>query len=147
MPTLRDVLEKKGNEVVTIGPDRTIHEAIERLVSNRIGSLVVRTEEGGVAGILTERDILRIVHDRPEEMKTAKVGDLSTKDLVYGVPDDELDYAMKMMTEHRFRHLPVLADGELVGLVSIGDIVKTMNSARAYEIRMLRQYLDAGTPS
>ena len=147
MPTVRDVLEKKGNAVVTVGPEKTIHEAIETLVAHGIGALVVTNADGGVAGILTERDILRIVHAHPDRLGTATVEEFMSKDLVCGVPDDDLDYAMSMMTERRFRHLPVMDGDALAGIVSIGDVVKTMNSARAFEIRLLRDYIGSGTPS
>jgi CBS domain-containing protein len=144
---MRDVLEGKGSEVVTIGPDLTVHEAIESLVTHRIGAVVVTNEDGGVAGILTERDILRIVGREPERLKTARVREFMTKDLVYAVADDDLEYAMSMMTEKRFRHLPVMDGNALAGIVSIGDVVKAMNSAREFEIRLLRQYIDSGTAS
>lgn len=147
MPVIQDVLDRKGEKVVTIGPDRTIADAIARLVEHGIGALLVRDEEEAIAGILTERDILRFVHAHPGDAGTAKVSEHMTRDLVYGVPEDDLDYAMSVMTNRRFRHMPVMVDGELAGIVSIGDIVKALNSARKYELRMLRDYIEAGTPS
>lgn len=141
MATIRDVLDAKGSEVVTIGPHRTVFEAIGRLIERKIGALLVRDDEGRIAGIITERDVLRLVHHHPDRLRTAEVSEFMTPDLVYGVPEDDLDYVMSVMTKQRFRHMPVLDDGRLCGVVSIGDVVKTLNSTHEYELRLLRDYI------
>lgn len=141
MPTIQDVLGNKGAEVVTIGPGETVHRAVEILNDHRIGAVVVRTGDGAVVGIITERDILRAVQDRAGKIDSATVSEFMTGDLHCGLPDDDLDYVMSMMTENRFRHLPVMSHGELVGIVSIGDVVNALKSARDYENRMLKDYI------
>jgi len=141
MATIRDVLAEKGSEVVSVRPDATIHEAIEELVGRRIGCLLVREGDGNVVGILTERDILRIVHQDPTRLREARVVEHMTQDLICAVPEDDLDYAMNVMTENRFRRMPVMEGDDLVGIISIGDVVKALKSATEYEVRMLRKYI------
>lgn len=147
MKTIREVLETKGDEVVTISPEKTVYEAIQMLTAHRIGALLVREGEGPVLGIITERDVLRIVLHNLDRIREAPVSEFMSTELVCAVPDDELDYAMSVMTENRIRRLPVMEEKRLVGIVSIGDIVKALRSAREYEVRMLRDYIQGGMPS
>jgi len=143
MARIRDVLAEKGNDVVSVGPGVTIHDAIEELVDLRIGCLLVREEDGTVVGILTERDILRIVHQDETGLGTATVGEHMTRDVICAVPGDDLDYAMNVMTKNRFRRMPVMDEDRLVGIISIGDVVKALKSEQEYEVRMLRRYIQS----
>lgn len=143
MARIGDVLNEKGGEVASVSPDTTIHVAIEELVGRKIGCLLIRDGDGPVIGILTERDILRIVHQDPGGFAEATVGDHMTKDVVCAVPDDDLDYAMNVMTKNRFRRMPVQDGDDLVGIISIGDVVKALKSEKEYEVRMLRRYIGA----
>lgn len=144
MPTIRDVLDAKGRDVVTIRPDATIREAVEALVEHRIGCLVVSNGGDEVAGILTERDILKIVSVDAERLVAVKVAERMSTDVVCGVPDDDLDYVMSIMTSRRCRRMPVMENGKLAGLVSIGDVVKAMKGATEYEVRQLKDYIGGG---
>ncbi len=140
---IRDILCDKGEEVVTISPDHTVYGAIKVLVEHDIGALVV--EDGGeIRGIFTERDILRLAAGELEELKDTPVGDVMETDLVVGVADDALDYVMEIMTRNRIRHLPIVADGELAGIVSIGDVVNAMRKEIEAENRYLRDYIAGG---
>lgn len=149
---IRDVLRQKGGDVVTIEGNRTVHDAICRMNEHRIGALIVT--EGGrqIEGILTERDVLRMCGercvqlDRPGEPCPMLVRDVMTADVVVGIPDDDLDYVMGIMTQNRVRHLPVLQDGDLVGIVSIGDIVRASLRETEYENRLLRDYIQGPVP-
>jgi CBS domain-containing protein len=141
MPTIRDVLKTKGAEVVAVPPDHTIARAIGELVGRRIGSLLVTDSEGNIVGIITERDILRVVHDAADRIDSATVSEFMTTNVVCGVPDDDLDYVMSVMTEKRFRRMPVVKNGQLAGVISIGDVVKALKSAKEYEVRQLRDYI------
>lgn len=142
MPTISDVLREKGAEVATISPGHTLKQAISELIDRKIGSLLVTDDAGEVAGIITERDILRVVHTQPAELEELKVGDHMTGDVLCGVPEDDLDYVMSIMTKKRFRRLPVVSkDGKIVGIVSIGDVVKALKSATEYEVRQLQSYI------
>jgi CBS domain-containing protein len=143
MPTIRDVLNAKGSAVVTIGPERSVHEAVDLIVSHRIGSVLVREPGGPLLGILTERDVLRIARDPAGDMRAEKVGDHMTRNLITAKPEDEVAYALSIMTRMRFRRLPVLEQGELTGIVSIGDLVKAMVEEKEAEVRALHNYIAA----
>ncbi len=119
---IKDILQEKGSEVVTIGADQTIHEAIVELNHHGFGSLIVMGEDGQIAGIVTERDILRCCGETCSHLQKAPsrehvlcqvpVQDVMTRDLVIGVPDDDLNYVMGMMIKHQIRHLPILENGQ-----------------------------------
>ena len=148
---IRDILRKKGAEVVVIGADQTIHVAIGRLNEQRIGALVVMGQGEEVVGIITERDILRVCGDScnslnvpgtPEETTCPSlVQNAMTKDLVIGVLVDDLDYVMGIMTKNRIRQLPILDEGSLVGIISIGDVVSAHLKEKEVENRTLRDYI------
>lgn len=136
----RDILREKGHAVVTTTPDRTVLEAMQILVEHDIGSVVVM-EGGELRGILTERDVLRLGAQDPRRLQETRVAEAMTRDLVLGVPDDDIEALMNTMTENRVRHLPVLENGELLGLVSIGDVVKTSRDRMREENQHLRNYI------
>jgi CBS domain-containing protein len=148
---IRDILKEKGTGVVTIESGETIHEAIGRLNEHSIGSLIVTAEGEEIVGIITERDVLRVcggrcVHlNEPPAREEATcpflVQDAMTKDPIIGVLDDGLDYVMGVMTKNRIRHLPILDDGSLVGIISIGDVVNAHLKESDFENRTLRDYI------
>ncbi len=148
---IKDILREKGADVVTIEARRTVHDAICMLNEHRIGSLIVTGEGGEIGGIITERDILRECGEgcvRPEEPAAREettcpslVQDVMTKDVIIGVPDDDLDYVMGIMTKNRIRHLPILDDGKLVGMISIGDVVNAHLKETEFENRSLKDYI------
>jgi CBS domain-containing protein len=141
MVTIRDILRGKGTEVATISPEATIHDAMTALVNRRIGSLVVTDDQGKLAGIITERDILRECTTRSEQVKVTKVQEVMTTDLIIGVPDDEVGYVMGIMTQNRIRHLPVMVGERIEGLISIGDVVKAQLEETEFENRYLKDYI------
>ena len=141
MMRVRDVLMSKGGDVATASPSDTLHDAIQDLVKHNIGSLVVAATNGTVVGIITERDILRESAKRSDRLKTTLVGDVMTRDVIIGVPDDDIEYVMGIMTKNRIRHLPVLDETGLVGIVSIGDVVHAHLSNTQFENRMLKDYI------
>ncbi len=140
---VQDLLDQKGSsEVYTIRPERTVAEAISRLVERNVGALVVTDAGGRPVGIITERDILRCCsgeqHDRP---RSQRVSEVMTSDLLVGERSDDVDYVMGVMTQSRIRHLPVMDGESLVGMVSIGDVVSAQLHATTYENRHLKQYI------
>ena len=137
---IREVLDQKGSEVVTVEPDRTVHEAMKVLVEHNIGAVVV-TRDGALVGILTERDVLRLGATGPESLSTTRVADAMTAQLVVGVAEDLVDYAAGIMTANRIRHLPIVEGERLTGVVSIGDIVNAMKQEKEVENRYLRDYI------
>jgi CBS domain-containing protein len=138
---VRDILRGKGAEVVTVSPTDTVFEAIEALVKHNIGSLVVTASNGTVVGIISERDILRESSQRCDRLKETEVGEVMTRDVIIGVPDDDLNYVMGIMTKNRIRHLPILDESGLVGIISIGDVVNSHLSKTEFENRMLKDYI------
>jgi CBS domain-containing protein len=121
---LSAVLAAKGTRVFTTTPDTSIQQAITELAENNIGALIVLDgPEGSPIGILSERDIIRRMA-AAVEVRSAKVGDLMSSPIVTGSSEDDADSVLRTMTTNRFRHLPVVDAGELVGMVTIGDLVK-----------------------
>ncbi|MEE8191344.1 MAG: CBS domain-containing protein [Gemmatimonadales bacterium] len=142
---ITDILRVKGSEVVTIEPHRTVADAIETLNRHKIGGLVVTGADGRIAGIITERDILRVAAEQCDRIKETVIGDVMTKDVIIGVPEDKLDYVMGIMTKNRIRHMPVIDGDQLVGIVSIGDVVNAHLEEREFENRLLRDYIHGAT--
>ena len=137
--------EQSKCPVMSIEPDRTVHDAMKILCDHRIGALVVKDSDGELCGILSERDILREGADRCEALKETPVRAVMTEDLIIGVLDDRLDYVMAIMTKNRIRHLPILDDSELAGIISIGDVVNAHLNETAFENRLLRDYIHGVT--
>jgi CBS domain-containing protein len=142
---IQSILAKKGSHVVTIRPQQTIREAIATLKTNNIGALVVVNHAGQPIGILSERDIIRVAATN-EALFTLTVGVLMTREVVIGMPYDDLEAVAHTMTEKRIRHVPVVNQGTLVGIVSIGDVVKAQRDQYQGELYTLQTLLlaDAG---
>jgi CBS domain-containing protein len=137
---IRHILDRKGSEVRTISPASTVAEAVRLLVRHDIGSLVV-TRGDEILGILTERDVLRLTDRDPGTLGVRLVEEEMTERLIVGSPEDDVAYAMEIMTRNRIRHLPVVREGRLEGLISIGDIVNALRRSVEAENRYLRDYV------
>lgn len=139
---LAEILEEKGGDVLEIDGESSVFEAVQQMVENNVGSLLV-TERGAVAGIVTERDYLRRVtlEGRTEE---APVREIMSSPLVVATPETTVDECMAMMTDRRIRHVPVVEEEKVVGLVSIGDLVKFKSKLQSFEIQFLNDYITAG---
>ena len=142
---LQDILNVKGSAVHSISPDASLEEVVRTLVERRIGSLVVCGPDAGekatLLGIITERDILHACLPGKKPLAEAKVADAMSTELVTGSPDDEVEQVMGLMTTRRIRHLPVLAEGRLAGIISIGDVVKAQLDSLALENRFMKDYI------
>lgn len=148
---IKDILQEKGSEVITIGADQSIHAAIVELNHHGFGSLVVTGEDEQIAGIVTERDVLRCcgetcsrLQEEPSRDHTLcqiLVQDIMTKELVIGVPDDDLNYVMGVMIKHQIRHLPILEDGDLAGIISISDLLHAHLEENVFKSRTLKEYI------
>jgi len=143
--TLQDILATKGSHVFTTRPDATLQEVVRDLVAHNVGAIVVCTRDcpGGErpVGIITERDLLHLCASGRCALSTTKVSEVMTTDLITGSPNDAVEVVMGWMTNHRIRHLPVLAEGRLVGIVSIGDLVKAQLDRLAMENQFMRNYI------
>jgi CBS domain-containing protein len=142
---IADILRKKGSHVVTIQPQKTVWDAIQTLNEHKIGAAVVTETDGRVVGIISERDILQTAAKQRESIKDIAIADIMSTDLVIGVAEDRLDYVMGIMTQNRIRHLPVMKEEELVGIISIGDVVNASLQQTEFENRRLKDYIHGVT--
>ena len=141
MDTVRNILQLKGNLVYTVSPDSSVYEALELLESKNLGSLVIIEDDGKLDGIFTERDYARKVILKGRSSKETLVRDIMTDDPIFVTPDTKIEECMKLMTEKFIRHLPVLENNQLVGLVSIGDLVKYIINQKDFIIENLEHYI------
>lgn len=137
---INDVLHTKGDDVVTVTPDTTVRDLIALLAEHNIGAVVVSTDDEPVAGIVSERDVVRALLDGVEVLDTP-VSQIMTVEVRTVGPKDSVHELMKLMTEHRIRHVPVVVDGGLHGLVSIGDVVKSRIGELEFERDQLSSYV------
>jgi CBS domain-containing protein len=138
------ILRDKGDWVATIRPDATIAAAIDMLNRERVGALVVSEDGGEVAGVLSERDIVRALGRHGEDLLSRSVEDIMTRDVITCEPGDTVGELMSEMTNRRIRHLPVVVEGRLRGIVSIGDVVKNRLDEVEFEARSLRSFIAGG---
>ncbi len=143
---IRDILKDKGTEVATIKTEETIRDAVRILVEKNIGSLLVLDEKGSITGIITERDILKQCDRSVESFKEKKVKEAMTKELIVASPDDDLDYAENIMTGNRIRHLPIIANKKLEGIISIGDLINVLRGECKVENRYLKDFISGKYP-
>ncbi|MFN3688824.1 CBS domain-containing protein [Salinarimonas sp.] len=139
--TVKHVLSEKGGQVVTIAPARSLAEAAQLLAQRRIGAVVVSEDGARVGGILSERDIVRAVAREGAKALEAPVSAYMTRDVITSVPETPMDDLMEIMTTGKFRHVPILVDGRLAGIVSIGDVVKHRLAAIEAETQALKEYI------
>jgi CBS domain-containing protein len=143
MGRVSEILRKKGTDVLKIEASATVFDAIKRIVELNVGSILV-TEGDQVVGIMTERDYLRkvAVHGRTSHDTT--VGEIMSSPLVYVTPQTTIDESMAIMTDRRIRHLPVVEDDDVVGIISIGDVVKFQSNEQSFQIKYLTEYISGG---
>lgn len=148
MGKVANILERKGRNVLTIGPSERVLDAVRTMVDNRVGSLLVM-EGGEIRGIVTERDYLTQVVLRGRTSRETPVEQIMTAAdrIVFVQPEWTVEECMAVMSEQRVRHLPVLEEGQLVGLVSIGDLVKQISRDRKAHIQYLTQYITGKYPA
>ena len=144
---ISDVLRRKGDNVVTIRRDATVAELLDLLVDRRIGAVVVSDEDGRVDGIVSERDVIRHLRRATAPPLEEKVGAIMTTEVTVCSPDDDTESLARTMTDRRVRHLPVVVDGRLAGIVSIGDIVKQRLDELQDERDQLVDYVQQGRPA
>ena len=139
------ILTRKGDWVITIEPKATVFDTISRMVEHNVGAICV-VEGGELVGIFTERDYLRRIALEGRTSRTTRVEEVMTKGVVCATPDHTADDCMALMTEKKCRHLPVLRDGHLAGIVSLGDCVKVMLETTEDHVRDLESFIRGGYP-
>ena len=140
MKTVRDILKVKGTDVWCVDPDATVFDALQRMAEKEVGALVV-TQDAQIVGLISERDYARkvILHGRASP--TTLVKEIMTGQVVYTHLDQSIEECMALVTEKRIRHLPVMAEGKLVGVISIGDLVKSIIADQQFIIEQLVRYI------
>ncbi|MGH1420616.1 MAG: CBS domain-containing protein [Hyphomonas sp.] len=140
---LEQILNDKGRNVITVGADSTLHVVAKVLDTQRIGAVVAIDGDGNLVGVLSERDIVRQVARHGEAALLLQVSETMTRDVVTMPTSESLDAALHLMTDRRIRHLPVTLDGEMVGVISIGDLVKWKIAGAEAEAEAMKSYLSA----
>jgi len=145
MSTVRHLLAKKGNEVWSVGPDTQVDEALGLMASKNVGALLV-LDGGDIAGIFSERDYARKVFLKGKSSKTTPVSEIMTRDVITIEPDHSIEGCMELMSDNKIRHLPVVEDGKVAGVISIGDLVNAIITDQKFVIGQLENYIK-GTES
>jgi CBS domain-containing protein len=138
------LLNTKGRDVFSITPDASVTDAARYLRDKSIGAALVLDQSGAAAGVFSERDLVNAIADQGNTALSLKVGDLMSRDLVSCTPTDPIPAVMATMTERRVRHLPVMDAGKVVGVVSIGDVVKSRIAEAETEAKALKAYIASG---
>jgi CBS domain-containing protein len=141
MSKIQDLLTSKGDEVWSLGPAHSVYQAIEMMAAKGVGALTVLSDEGLLIGIISERDYARKVILQGKSSKTTTVAEIMTREVIYIDPENRVDECMALMTARRVRHLPVLVDGKLVGMISVGDLVKSIIDEQSTTINQLQGYI------
>jgi CBS domain-containing protein len=141
---IEGVLRAKGTDVMSVAPDATLHDATKLLRKHRIGALLVLDTDDKLIGIISERDIVGAISEQGADALATRVDRVMSSDVIVCSPEDTVEQLMGVMTERRFRHLPVVSDGHLVGVVSIGDVVKRRLAEVSDEANALHEYITLG---
>jgi CBS domain-containing protein len=138
------ILKEKGDLVFTASPNETVAGAAGLLNDRRVGAMVIVDGEGSIAGILSERDIVRVVAEKGVAGLAEPIANCMTRDVVFASPSETVHALLERMTDRRIRHLPVVQDGRLIGIISIGDLVKRKIAEAEAEAETLKAYIQAG---
>lgn len=141
-----EILIKKGSNIIGVFPETSLQEAVNKLVSHGVGSLLVTDPDGRIVGIITERDILRATAEHFDGLTGRAVSEFMTTDVLIGFASDEVSYVENIMTDNRIRHLPIMDEGKLAGMISIGDVVKAHRQRAEIEVRHLTDYITGQYP-
>jgi CBS domain-containing protein len=143
MARVSEILRGKGTDVLKIDASATVFDALTKVVEKNVGSILV-TEDDKVVGIMTERDYLRKVAIHGRTSHDTQVREIMSSPLVYVTPETTIEESMAIMTDRRIRHLPVVENDEVVGIVSIGDVVKFQSQEQTFQIQYLTEYISGG---
>lgn len=143
---IKDILKSKGNKVITISESSALQDAMKLLIENKISCLPVVDGNDRILGIISDKDIFKQVYYNKDNFISIKTSEVMSKDVIVGVEDDTVDYISNLMTKNRIRHIPIVENNCLIGLISIGDIVKVRQKDMEIENRYLREYITGNYP-
>lgn len=143
---VKEVLKIKARELITATPATGVTEAMRLLIDNAVSCLPVIDDSNNLVGIISDKDIFREVFKKPEDFRSGTVGDLMTTNVIVGIGEDEMSYIAGIMTQNRIRHVPIVEARKIVGLISVGDVVKLQMENIKIENRYLKQYIDGSYP-
>ena len=138
---VKAIIERKGTDIYSISPDATMGEMVQEMLARRIGSLLVLNDDGSLAGIITERDFLREVAGHKDQWASVRVGDVMTTELVTTSFDEKLEEVLGKMSKNRVRHMPVIEEGKVAGLLSVVDIINALHEETKYQNQLLKRYI------
>ena len=142
---IKDISRINGRALVIAEPNDTVKKAIDLLFDHKIGAIPVCESDGKLVGILSERDILKGLHNRSKDVLSARIKDLMTTEVIVGVPEDELEEILKTMTEKGVRHLPVMTGPNVIGMLSIRDVIEERLTECHAQVRYLHDYIAGGS--
>jgi CBS domain-containing protein len=142
MASVSEILEAKSEDVVRIEGDASVYDAVRRMVENNVGAVLIANDDQ-IEGIFTERDYLRRIAAEERQARETIVREVMSSPVIVVTPETTVDESMALMTDRRIRHAPVVADGELVGMISIGDLVKYTSERQTFQIQYLTDYITA----
>ncbi|MBT8346767.1 MAG: CBS domain-containing protein [Desulfofustis sp.] len=143
----KDILADKGTRVVTIHKDNLLVDVMSHFLVNRVGSLVVVNKHDEIMGIVAPVDVLEAVHKDPISISTMTVREVMSENVIVAGPDESMETLMAIMTENRIRHIPIIDEGRLAGIVSIGDAVKAQLTVHEVQISYLKDYIEGKYPA
>jgi CBS domain-containing protein len=144
---IAEILDRKGRDVHTASPEETVMDAVHKLVKHNIGALAVVDAQGQLAGIISERDVLRVLPRDAQKLATMRISERMTKEVVTASPEDDVEACLNTMTGRHIRHLPVCRQGQLIGMVSIGDLVKSRLDDAVFEAHHLTAMVKGQYPA
>ncbi len=144
---VNDFLSANPKRLITVRESAEILEAMRLLIEHRISCLLIADDEGRLNGIVSDKDIFSVAYERHCDFAEMRVSDVMTSDVIVGVKSDDLSYIAGLMTKNRIRHVPIVEGDELIGLVSIGDVVKSQMAGIEVENRYLKQYINGSYPA
>ena len=135
------ILDNKGSVVHSISPENTLKQMADKMLAKKIGSLLVTDKDGTLVGIISERDFLTIVGEHTKDWEDITVSDVMTKEVVTATPEDTLEQVMSVMTEHHIRHIPVMGNDKIVGVLALGDIINALLDKSLFQNKLLKRYI------
>lgn len=142
--TVKQLIDKKGNEIHAISPDATVFDAIKLMSERGVGALLVM-QDGRLTGVISERDYTRKIILKGRSSSSTTVQEIMTSNIITLTPDNNVDQCMALMNENQIRHLPIVEDGRVIGVVTIMDVIKNILSEKEFIIEQMEQYIAGGS--